>query len=92
MILQKSARGVPGEGAAAGYCCCRGVRSYPSARVGAQYFQNPLLGLDVGGDRLISQSGGAHVRAGSLLGRGMAAELDDLAVDRDQSGAFERCA
>ncbi|HQX58668.1 MAG TPA: hypothetical protein PLT77_06035, partial [Burkholderiaceae bacterium] len=57
-----------------------------SARFDAQSFQNRLLGLDVGGDRLISQSGGAPVRAGSLLDRGIAAELDDLAVDRDQSG------
>ena len=58
------------------------------ARVGAQSFQNRLLGFDVSGGRLKSQSGKAHVRAGSLLGRGMAAELDDLAVDRDQSGGL----
>ena len=84
-MSQSSARGV---------CLARGLRDgvaaavsevHPSPRVDAQSFQNRLLGLDVGGDRLTSQSGGAHVRAGSLVAGGMAAELDDLAVECDQS-------
>jgi hypothetical protein len=50
-------------------CLARGLRQdfvatvasemHPSERVGAQSFQNRLLGLDVGGDRLVSRPGGA---------------------------------
>ncbi len=66
MMSQKSARGVfLAWGLLQDPVAAVVAEVHPNARVGAQSFQNRLPGLDVGGSRLISHSGGAHVCAGS---------------------------